>query len=175
MAMAACSARPPRTAASSWSKRFGCGEDLDGAERPGVADDRGDDEVADAFALGQRVSQLVVPEGRVAVIPDDDDPALGDGFAGDALADPQVAQLDALTLRLADARIVGPLEGLALRIELVDDGAVGAEQPERLVDDVLEDVVGLAQGGDPRARSRAATSRPRRGARCRPATWRAAT
>ena len=98
---------------------------------------------------GERVGQLVVLELGRHVVADGDDPALGHGLARDALAEPQVGQLDALALGVADARVVGPAQGLAVRVELVDDRAVGAQQADRLVGDALQDVAGLAHRGQP--------------------------
>ena len=84
----------------------------------------------DALADGERIGQLVVLELGGQVVADVDDPALGDGLAGDALAQAQVGQLDALALGLGDARVVGPAERLAVGVELVDDRAVGAQQAD---------------------------------------------
>ena len=42
-----------------------------------------------------------------------------------------------------------PTGASGVGVVLVDDRAVGAQQAERLIDDALEDVAGLADGGDP--------------------------
>jgi hypothetical protein len=90
----------------------------------------------------------VVELGGLIVV-DVDDALLGDGLAGDALSDPQAVELECLALGRRQARVVRPDEGLAVGVVLVDDRAVGAEESTRLVDDRLEDLVRLAQGGDP--------------------------
>ena len=124
--------------------------DLDGAERSRLADDRRRDQVADAGPLDQRVGELVVAELALEIVPDVDDPALGHGLAGHALAEPQVGHLDRLALVLGQARVIGPLQRAALGVVLVDQGAIGTQQALGLVDHVLEHLVGLAQGRDPR-------------------------
>ena len=49
------------------------------------------------------------------------------------------------------SRIVGPVQAAALRVEDVDPGSVGAEDPGRLVDRALEDLLRVPQADDPAA------------------------
>ena len=56
-----------------------------------------------------------------------------------------------LALLIGQPRVVGRDEDPFELVVLVDDGAIGAQQPARLVDDALEQVARLADGGDPRA------------------------
>ena len=130
-------------------------DDLDRAERSGLADDRRGDQVAHRRELGQRVGQVVVLELGGAVVADMDDPSLGHGLAGHALPEPEAVHLERLALLDGQAGVVRPDQALALRVVLVDHRAVGPEQPARLVDDVLEDLVRLAQRGDARGDLRA--------------------
>ena len=59
---------------------------------PDVADDRRDDEVADARRLDASESaRSSCWNSPLEVVADVDDPALGDGLARDALAEAQVA------------------------------------------------------------------------------------
>ena len=60
----------------------------------------------------------------------------------------RVARTD-VALLLGQAGVVGRDEDALDLVELVDDRAVGAQQPERLVDDALEQVARLADRGDP--------------------------
>ena len=124
--------------------------DLDRAQRARVADDRRHDEVADPGRLDQRIDQVVVLEVALEVVADVDDAALGDGLARHALAQAQVRHPEGLALLVGDAGVVGPLERAGLGVVLVDEGAVGAQEALRLVDHVLQDLVRLAQGRDPR-------------------------
>ena len=88
-----------------------------------------DDEVADAGRLDQRIDQVVVLEFALEIVADVDDATLGDGLARDALAQPQVAHLEGLALLAGDTGVVGPVEGAGLGVVLVDERAVGAQQP----------------------------------------------
>ena len=124
--------------------------DLDGAERALVADDRRDDEVADAGPPGEVVGAIDVLELAGEVVARRDDPALGHRPAGQALADPHRRGTHRLALLIGQPRVVGRDEDPVELVVLVDDGAVGAQQPARLVDDALEQVARLADGGDPR-------------------------
>ena len=150
IAMAAWSASPPRTAASMSSKALTLTSvDLDGAERPLVADDRGDDQVADPGRPGELVGAVHVAELAGEVVARGDDPALGHGPAGQALAEPEPRGADRLALLLGQPGVVGRYEHALVRVELVDHRAVGAQQAARLVDDPLEQVARSADGGDP--------------------------
>ena len=71
------------------------------------------------------------------VVADRHDASLRNGGAGHALPQPKVRQLDALALGLADAGVERPMQRLALGVELVDDGAVPAQQPDGFVGDAL--------------------------------------
>ena len=121
---------------------------LDRTERSGVADDRRRDEPADVRQLGQRIGQDVVVEFSGLVVVDEEDAPLGDRLAGDTLADAEGVELQRLALGFGQARVVRPYERVAIRVVLVDHRAVRAEEALRLVDDGLQDLVRLAQGGD---------------------------
>ena len=123
---------------------------LDRAEGACLADDRRRDQVADAGPLDERIRQGVVLEIAGKVVAGVDDPGLGHGLARHALAQAQVGHLDRLALLGLEPGVVGPLERPAFGVVLVDQATVGAQQPPRLVDDVLEDLVRFAQGRDPR-------------------------
>ena len=125
--------------------------DLDGAERALVADDRRDDEVADAGPPGEVVGAIDVLELAGEVVARRDDPTLGHRPAGQALAGPHRRGTHRLALLIGQPRVVGRDEDPFELVVLVDDGAIGAQQPARLVDDALEQVARLADGGDPRA------------------------
>ena len=96
-------------------------------------------------------SSVEVEVGELAgqVVAGRDDPTLGHRPAGQALADPQPRRLDRCALLVGQPGVVGRDEHAGIRVVLVDDRAVGAQQPERLVDDALEEVAGLADRGDP--------------------------
>ena len=123
--------------------------DLDGAERSFVADDRRDDEVADAGRPRQLVGRIEVGEFAGEVVARRDDPPLGHGPSGQALADAQPRRLDRFPLLVGQPGVVGGDDDAGSLVVLVDDRAVGAQQPEGLVDDALEQVAGLADRGDP--------------------------
>ena len=123
--------------------------DLDRPERALVADDRGDDQVADAGGDRELVGLADVDEVGGQVVPGRDDPSLGHRPAGQALAQAQAGPAHRRALRLGQPGVVGRHEHTLDRVELVDDRAVGPEQPERLVDDALEQVAGFADGRDP--------------------------
>ena len=123
--------------------------DLDGAQRPLVADDRSDDEVADAGGPGQLVGRGQVGELPGEVVSSRDDPALAHRPARQALAHPEPCRLDGRALLLGQTGVIGRDQHAHVGVVLVDHRAVGTEQPERLIDDALEEVARLADGGDP--------------------------
>ena len=99
--------------------------------------------------LRQLVGRGHVGELAGEVVAGGDDTTLGHRPARQPLAHPQPRRLDRGALFVGQPRVVGRHEHARLRVVLVDDGAVGAQQPEGLVDDALEEVAGLADGGDP--------------------------
>ena len=78
--------------------------DLDRAERPLVADDRRDDEVADPGRPCEEVGLFEVVELAGEVVAGRDDPPLGHRAAGQALAHPQPRRLDRVALLVASVR-----------------------------------------------------------------------
>ena len=106
IAMAACSARPPRTAASSSSNA--CGSRLmtsmapSGPASPMIGAAMRSRTPASSTSESARSSCWNSP---CQVVADVDDPALGDGLARDALAEAQAGHLDApRAARLGHAR-----------------------------------------------------------------------
>ena len=58
-----------------------------------------------------------------------------------------LARSSALNVRL-EAVVVGPAQVAGLRIEQIEDRALAADQPARQLDDLLEDLGRVTQGGD---------------------------
>ena len=98
MAIAAWSARPPRTASSMSSNASGLRLKTSIAPSGPASPMIGAAiEVAEVRAGRQRVGQVVMDEVlRGEVVADADHPALGDRLAGDALAEAQRRELDGL-------------------------------------------------------------------------------
>ncbi len=119
--------------------------DLDRPERPVVADDRSDDEVADTGRPGHLVGVLEVLELSLEVVTRGDDPALGHGLARQALTDPKARGADGRPLLVGQAGVVCVCRGRLRR------GRTRRSQRHR-----------PAAAGAPRRRS-AGAGRPARG------------
>ena len=89
----------------------------------------------------------VLEPGIVEVVGREQRRPLGERSADDVLADERIAPAEPPLL--VDPRVVAPLDPAGHRVEQVDDRAVGVQQAGGLLDDVLEQVAGLADRGDP--------------------------
>ena len=92
----------------------------------------------------RRVDEAVVGE----VVARDDLVALTDGTPEHPLPDADLESAEEIALGIVpDARVVCPADEAARRVDEVEEGSVGFEQPGGFVDRVLEDVRRVAQGG----------------------------
>ena len=121
-------------------ERLGLGRiDLQGAERTGLAADRGDDHRPEAGDAEEAIVDRRLWEERSRLVAGHDDPALGNGDAARADPDRDV-QLGQLIFGepLADPRVVRPAKDVRAGLDEVEDRAVATDQAARRVDDLLE-------------------------------------
>jgi len=98
-------------------------------------------------AVAPASARLVVRKVAGQVVVRGHDLAERDGRPRQSLAEAQGTHPERLAVGLGQPRIEGQLEALGRRVELVDDGTVRAQQATGLVDDVLEEIVCLADRG----------------------------
>ena len=123
-------------------------EDRQRPERPALRDERGDRDRPEADLRRDRGVVGVEGEARVAEVVDRvERRPPGDRPPDDVLADP--AGLPAPAALGVEAADVAHRDRAADRVEEVDDRPLRAEQPGGLVGDVLEQLAGVADRGDP--------------------------
>ena len=123
---------------------------LDDAEPAGVAGDRRRDHRAEPRPAEEQLGLGRLRKLRDEVVARDDHPVLGQRTTGrpDAELDPQVGAL-LCREEQRQARVEGPAQDVLLRVEDVQDRAVGVDQPARLVDGPLEDRIEVGGTADP--------------------------